>query len=143
MRKKQPKKEGTISILTNKDLKVGDRLIAIYSEGYGNPGHGYWVEVTKITEDYITVKRIEGEQMFGDTMDFTNDERMCNKALIYSNYQHMHLFIGTPEEAKKADDERVEACELYLELSNLLGEKGQNLKPSTLKKVIDIIKKEI
>lgn len=143
MRKKQPKKEGTISILTNKDLKVGDRLIAIYSEGYGNPGHGYLVEVTKITEDYITVKRVEGEQMFGDTMDFTNDERMCHKALIYSNYQHMHLFIGTPEEAKAADDRRVEACELYLELSNLLGEKGQNLKPSTLKKVINLIKKEI
>lgn len=125
-------------------IKVGDKLIAIYSEGYGNPGHGYGVEVTKITKDYITVKKLdENQHTFGITMDFTNDERLCHRSLIYSNYQHCNLFIGTPEEAKKADDERVEACELYLELSNLLEKKGQNLKPSTLKKVIDIIKNEI
>ena len=124
------------------DLKVGDRIIAIYSEGYGNPGTGYEVEVTKITKDYITVKKV-GPDGLGTAMDFTNDDRMCHRSLIYSSHQHCNLFLGTVEEAKAADNERVDSCELYLEMTNLLEEHGLNLKSATLKKIINLIKKEI
>ena len=122
------------------DLKVGDKVIAIYHEGCGNSGHGYEVEITKITKDYITVKKLdENRHAFGTTMEFTNDERMCHRSLIYSNYQHCNLFLGTVEEAKKADDQRVESWELFIKAYNLLEREGDTLPPKVLEQIVKLI----
>ena len=122
------------------DLKVGDRVIVIYHEGYGNPGTAYEVEIEKITKDRISVKSIGGKNK-GIRMDFTNDDKMCHVSLLYSNYQHCNLFLGDAEEAKKADDDRVEQAELYLEAHELFEGLAHNLAPSSLRKIIHILKK--
>lgn len=122
------------------DLKVGDRVIAIYYEGYGNPGTAYEVEIEKITNDRISVKSIGGKNK-GIRMDFTNDDKMCHVSLLYSNYQHCNLFLGDANEAKKADDDRVEQAELYLEAQELFEGLASDLPTSSLRKIIHILKK--
>ena len=127
------------------DLKVGDRVIVLYREGYGNPSTAYEAEITKITKERISVKGLNKKKdgSEGTRMDFTNDDKMCHVSLLYSNYQHCNLFLGDVKEAKAADDKRVECWELFLEAKNLLDVNGENLPSSTLRKIIHLIKKEI
>lgn len=125
------------------DLKVGDRVIVLYSEGCGNPSTAYEAEITKITKERISVKGLKKDGSEGTRMEFTNDDKMCHTSLINSNYQHCNLFLGDAKEAKAADDKRVECWELFMEAKNLLDGNGENLPSSTLRKIIHLIKKEI
>ncbi len=119
------------------DLKVGDKVIVIYHEGYGNPGTAYEVEIEKITKDRISVKSIGG----GVRMDFTNDDKLCHVSLLHSNHQHCNLFLGDVKEAKKADNDRVKQAELYLEANELFDDLAHELPASSLRKIIHILKK--
>lgn len=118
------------------DLKVGDIVCTIYHEGkLGYPGVIHEAKVTKITKD-----KIETINSFGIDRSFHNDGKYGCFGLEYSRFQYMSLFLGTKEEAEKADKERADREDLFVEAYHLFMEKYQNLPADKLKKIIRLLK---
>lgn len=118
------------------NLKVGDIVCTIYHEGkLGYAGVVREVKITKITKDKIyTVTRN------GCKWSFHNDGNYGYIGLEHSRFQFMNLFLGTKEEAEKADKERSDHEDLFVEAYHLFMEKYQNLTVDKLKKIIALLK---
>ncbi len=118
------------------DLKVGDIVCTIYHEGkLGYSGVVREAKITKITKD-----KIEAINSAGTKWTFHNDGKYGYVGLEHSRFQFMNLFLGTKEEAEKADKERVDHEGLFVEAYNLFMEKYQNLPVEKLKEIIRLLK---
>ena len=119
-----------------KKLKVGDIVCTIYHEGkLGYPGVVREVKITKIDKD-----KIEAITKDGTIRRFHNDGDYGYIGLEHSRFQFMNLFLGTMEEAEKADKERADHEDLFVEAYNLFMAKYQNLPVDKLKKIIQLLK---
>ena len=118
------------------DLKVGDIVCTIYHEGkLGYRGAIREVKITKITDD-----KIETVTKDGNKWNFHNDGNYGYIGLEHSRFQFLNLFLGTKEEAEKADKERSDHEDLFVEAYNLFMEKYYNLPVDKLKKIIKLLK---
>ncbi len=118
------------------NLKVGDIVCTIYHEGkLGYSGSVREVKITKITDDII-----ETVTKYGDKWRFHNDGNYGYMGLEHSRFQFLNLFLGTKEEAKKADKERADHEDLFVEAYNLFMAKYQSLPVDKLKKIIRLLK---
>lgn len=117
------------------DLKVGDIVCTIYHEGNGYCGTVREVKITKITDD-----KIETVTKDGNKWSFHNDGNYGYIGLEHSRFQFLNLFLGTEEEAEKADDERAAHEELFVEAYELFMKKYQNLPVDKLEKIISLLK---
>ena len=118
------------------DLKVGDIVCTIYHEGkLGYSGTVREVKITKITDD-----KIETITMDGRKWCFHNDGNYGYIGLEHSRFQFMNLFLGTKEEAEKADNERTDHEDLFVEAYNLFMRKYQNLPTDKLNEIIKLLK---
>ena len=118
------------------DLKVGDIVCTIYHEGkLGYPGVVREAKITKITND-----KIEAISKTGTKWTFHNDGKYGYVGLEHSRFQFMNLFLGTKEEAEKADEERADHEDLFVEAYNLFMEKYYTLPSDKLKEIIRLLK---
>ena len=118
------------------DLKVGDIVCTIYHEGkLGYSGTVREVKITKISDD-----KIETITKDGTKWSFHNDGEYGYIGLEHSRFQFLNLFLGTKEEAEKADKERSDHEDLFVEAYNLFMEKYYNLPVDKLKKIIKLLK---
>lgn len=122
-------------MIDKKDLKVGDKVAGIYSEGYAGSGKVVPMVIKKITKKHIVAATDVGEYKF------INDDEMSYESLVYSHHQHFHLFLGTVEEAKKYDEEREIQENFYSQNQELILSKLPHLPLEALKEIVDIIKK--
>lgn len=118
------------------DLKVGDIVCAIYHEG--NLGYSGIIREAKITK--ITKDEIETISDAGTKWTFHNDGKYGYVGLEHSRFQFMNLFLGTKEEAEKADEERADHEDLFVEAYNLFMEKYQSLPVDKLQEIIRLLK---
>lgn len=118
------------------DLKVGDIVYTIYHEGkLGYPGVVRPVKITKITDD-----KIETITRDGTKWRFHNDGEYGYIGLENNRFQFLNLFLGTEEEAEKADQERADYEDLYVETYNLFMEKYYTLPSDKLREIIRLLK---
>lgn len=118
------------------NLKVGDIVCTIYHEG--KLGYSGTIREVKITK--ITPEKIEAITRDGTIWRFHNDGEYGYIGLEHSRFQFMNLFLGTKEEAEKADNERTDHEDLFVEAYNLFMEKYYTLPPDKLKKIIALLK---
>ena len=118
------------------DLKVGDIVCTIYHEG--KLGYSGTVREVKITK--ITPEKIEAITSDGRKWSFHNDGEYGYIGLEHSRFQFMNLFLGTKEEAEKADNERTDHEDLFVEAYNLFMRKYQNLPTDKLNEIIKLLK---
>ena len=118
------------------DLKVGDIVCTIYHEGkLGYSGVVREAKITKITKD-----KIETINNAGTKRTFHNDGKYGCVGLEHSRFQFMNLFLGTKEEAEKADQERADHEDLFAEAYELFMSKYQNLPTDKLLEIIRLLK---
>ena len=118
------------------NLKVGDIVCTIYHEGkLGYSGTVREVKITKITDDKIETITRDGRKW-----RFHNDGEYGYIGLEHSRFQFLNLFLGTKDEAEKADNERTDHEDLFVEAYNLFMEKYYTLPPDKLKKIIALLK---
>ena len=118
------------------DLKVGDVVCAIYHEG--NLGHSGVIREVKVTK--ITKDEIETINNVGIKRTFHNDGKYGYVGLEDSRFQFLNLFLGTKEEAEKADEERADHEDLFVEAYNLFMGSYQSLPVDKLREIIQLLK---
>ena len=127
-------------MIDKKFLKVGDAVQMIYQTSFAAEAQIRPMVVTKIDDDFIYAKYSESHK-FNPEMAFINDDEMQYKNTQFSSCQHVTLFLGTTEEAKKFASERTYKEELFIELQDAL-ENWHKLSVNELKEIIKILKRE-
>ena len=125
-------------MINRNNLKFGDEVMGIYTEGYARPGIIVPMIIKKVTKKYIyATKKNDGSTNF----KFINDNTLLYESLLYSRTQKFYLFLGTKEEATKYDREREEGECYYSENQDFILSKLSKLPKRDLEKIVDIIKK--
>lgn len=125
-------------MIDKKNLKVGDEVAAIYTEGYAEEGKVFPVVIKKIAKNYIIATRLI------DNWDYKFVE--YNNELIYESlksscFQKLVLFLGTLEEGRKYDKERMIREDFYSQNQDLILSKLSKISKEDLKKIIYILEK--
>ena len=126
-------------MIDKKNLKSGDEVVAIYTDSYASSGRIDPFVIKKITKELITATRKSDKW----DIEFINDDEMQEKTLAnrYHRTQSYKLFLGTAEEAEKADDKRCEAEEYYVDNQDFIINTITRASLEDLKKIVKILKK--
>lgn len=125
-------------MINRNNLKFGDEVMGIYTEGYARPGIIVPMIIKKVTKKYIyATKKNDGSTNF----KFINDNELLYESLLYSRTQRFFLFLGTEEEAVKYDRKREESENYYSQKHDFILSRLSRLPKEDLEKIVDIIKK--
>ena len=124
-------------MIDSKDLKKGDKVSAIYSEGYAGEGTIVPMVIKKVSKSRI----VAVSEKDGSEFNFINDDKLSYESLILSRFQHFNLFLGTADEAKQYNEKRENQEEFYASNQELILSKLPHLPLDALKEIVSIIKK--